>query len=135
MQPVRLLPREQDLGGRPGLHGQGRADRDRVPQPDRSLGGGDADALVALAAVQLRALAGVVAQRGEHGAGRGQQAVLAGGGRELGQPRAEHEPTLHVAGHQPVVLEGDGEPVRGGAGQVGGRDELGEGGRARLRAH
>ena len=132
MQPVRLLPREQDLRRGAGLHRQRRADGDGVAQAHRALGRGDADPLVALAAVQLGALAGVVAQRGEHRAGGGQQAVLAGGRGELGQPRPEDEPALQVAGDQAVVLERHGEPVRGGPGQPGGGDELGQGRRAGL---
>ena len=79
VQPVRLLPGEQDLRGRAGVHRQRAADRDGVAQADRPLGRGHADPLVALAAVQLGALAGVVAQRGQHRPGGGQQPVLAGG--------------------------------------------------------
>ena len=87
---------------------------------------------VALAAPQLRGLAGDVAQPRQHRAGGGQQPVLAGGGGQLGQPRAEHEPALHVAGDQPVVLQRDGEPVRGRPGESGAGDQAGQGGRARL---
>ena len=66
------------------------------------------------------------------GPGGGEQPVLAGGGGELGQARAEDEAALHVAGDEAVVLQGDGQPVGRRAGQAGGRDELGEGGRAGL---
>src|SRR5699024_12037930 len=59
VEPVGLLPGEEDLGGRAGEHREGRADGDRVAQPDGSLGGRDADALVTLAPVELGALAGV----------------------------------------------------------------------------
>ena len=120
MQPVRLLPGEQHLGGGAGAHRQRGADRDRVAQADRALGGRDADPLVALAAEELGALVGVVAQRAEHRAGGGEQAVLAGGRGELAEARAEDEAALQVAGHEPVVLEGDGQPVRRRAGQAGG---------------
>ena len=51
-----------------------------VAQAGGALGGGDADAVVALAAVQLGALAGDVAQPRQHRAGGGEQPVLAGGG-------------------------------------------------------
>ena len=88
---------------------------------------------VALAAPQLRGLAGDVAQPGEHRAGGGEQPVLAGGGGQLGQPGAEDEPALHVAGHQAVVLESDGEPVGRRSGQPGAGDQTGQGGRARPR--
>ena len=98
VQPVGLLPGEQHLGGGAGAHGQLRADRDGVAQADGPLGGGDADAVLALAAEELGALAGDVAQRAEHRAGGGEQPVLAGGGGELGEPRAEDEAALQVAG-------------------------------------
>ena len=64
----------------------------------------------------------------EHRAGGREQPVLAGGRGELAEPGAEHEAALHVAGHQAVVLERDGEPVRRRAGQPRGGHELGEGG-------
>ena len=51
---------------------------------------------------------------------------------ELGEPRAEHEAALHVAGDQPVVLEGHGQAVRGRSGQPGAGDQAGQGGRAGL---
>ena len=95
-------------------------------RPDGSLGGGDADAVVALAAPQLGRLASDVAQAGEHGTCCGEQAVLAGRGGELGEARSEHEPALHVAGDESVVLEGDGEPVGGRAGEAGAGDEPGQ---------
>ena len=132
MHALRVLPREQHLGGRAGPHGQLRADRDRVAQAGGALGGGDADPDVALAAPQLRGLAGDVAEPGQHRPGGGQQPVLAGGGGQLGQARAEDEPALHVAGDQAVVLQRDGEPVRGRPGQAGAGDQAGQGGRARL---
>ena len=132
VQAVGLLPREQHLGGRAGAHRQGRADRDRVAQADRPLGGRDADAVLALAAEELGALVGVVAQRAEHRPGGGEQAVLTGGGGELAQARPEDEPALEVAGHEAVVLQRDRQPVRRRSGQSGGRDELREGRRAGL---
>ena len=101
-------------------------------RPRGPLGGGDADAVLALAAPELGGLAGDVAQPGQHRAGGGEQPVLAGRGGELGEARAEHEPALHVAGDEPVVLEGDGEPVRGRPGQAGAGDQAGERGRSGL---
>ena len=70
--------------------------------------------------------------RASTGLGGLEQPVLAGGGGQLAQPRAEHEPALQVAGDQAVVLQGDGEPVRGRPGQPGGGDQGGQGGRAGL---
>ncbi len=101
-------------------------------RPDRALGGGDAHAVLALPAVELGALVGVVAKRTEHRAGSGQQAVLPGGRGELTETRPEHETALQVAGHEAVVLECDGQSVRRRAGEAGGRDELCERGRTGL---
>ena len=55
--------------------------------------------------------------RASTGPAGGEQPVLARGRGQLGESRAEDEAALHVAGDQTVVLEGDGEPVRGGPGQ------------------
>ena len=104
-------------------------DGDRVAQPGRPLGRGHADPVVALAAEQLRRLTGDVAQPREHGPGRSEQPVLAGGGRQLAEPRAEHESALHVAGDEPVVLERDGEPVGGRASEPGRGHQPGQCGR------
>ncbi len=128
-----VLPREQHLRRRAGAHRQLGADRDRVAQAGGPLGGGDADAVLALAAPQLGGLAGDVAQAGEHGPGGGEQPVLAGGRGQLGEAGAEDEPALHVAGHEAVVLEGDREAVGGGSGEAGAGDQAGEGGGARPR--
>jgi hypothetical protein len=127
-----VLPGQQDLGGRAGAHRQLGPDRDGVAQAAGALGRGDADAVLALAAPELGGLAGDVAQSRQHGAGGGEQAVLTRGGGELGETRAEHEPALHVACHQSVVLECHGEPVRSRSGQTGAGHESGEGGRAGL---
>src|SRR5690606_37907611 len=97
-----------------------------------ALGGRHADPDVALAAEQRGALAGEVAQLGQNGLGDREEAVLARGDRELGEPRTQDEPPLRVAVDEAVVLERDGQPVGGGAGQPGRLDELGEGSRARL---
>ena len=88
VQPLGLLPGHQDLGGRAGLHRQRGADRDGVPQSGQPFRRRHADPHVALPAIELRALAGHVAQVREHRSRRGQQAVLAGRGGQLGQPRA-----------------------------------------------
>ena len=132
LHPLGVLPGEQHLGGRAGVHGQLGADRDGVAQAGGPLGGGDADPVVALAAPQLGGLAGDVAQPGQHRPGGGQQPVLARGGGQLGEPGPEHEPALHVAGDEPVVLERDREPVGGRSGQAGAGDQAGERRRAGL---
>ena len=76
--------------------------------------------------VQLRALAGHVAQVAEDRLGHRQQPVLAGGRGQLGDPGPEDEPALGVAGHEPVMLQRDGDPVRGRPRQACRADELGE---------
>src|SRR6476620_7760600 len=95
-EAVMVLPRQQHLGGGAGLHGQLGADGDGVAQPDRAFGGGHADAPVALAAEDLGAFAGGVAQLHEHGAGGGDEAVLAGGGGQFHQTAPEHEAALDI---------------------------------------
>ena len=54
LHALRVLPGQQDLGGRTGAHRQLRAHRDRVAQTGGALGSGDAHAVLALAAPQLR---------------------------------------------------------------------------------
>ena len=130
MQPVRLLPGEQDLSRGTGEHGQAGTHRDRVAQTHGSLGSCHADALVALAAVELGAFVGVVAQGAQDGTGGGEEAVLASGCRELTETGAKDEATLHVTRHETVVLEGDGETMRGRTSQSGGADELRQGRRS-----
>ena len=116
----------------PAFIGERRADRDGVPQAGQALRRGDADAHVALAAVELRALARHVAEVGEHRARRGEQPVLARRRGQLGQPRAEDETALHVPRHHAVVLQCHGEPMCRGSCQSGRRDQPGEGGRTGL---
>ena len=50
------------------------------------------------------------------------------------EARAEDETALEVAGHEAVVLEGDGEPVGGGSGQSGGGHQAGQRGGAGLQS-
>ena len=74
-----------------------------VAQAGRPLGGGHADAVVALAAPQLRRLAGDVAQAGEHRAGGGQQAG----------PRRRRRRARPVAGRARSDPAGRGPPGGG----------------------
>ena len=87
---------------------------------------------ISMSSPQLRGLTGDVTEPGQDRPRRGEQPVLTGGGGELGEPGAEHEAALHVAGHQAVVLERDREAVRGGSGEAGAGHQTGEGGRSRL---
>jgi hypothetical protein len=91
-----------------------------------------ADALVALATEELRALVGVVAQGAEDRAGCREETVLAGSRCELAQAWPEDETSLHVARHEAVVLEGDRQSVCRWPGEAGGADELRQRGRACL---
>ena len=77
--------------------------------------------IVALPAEHLGGLAGDVAQPGQHRPGGRQQPVLAGGRGQLAEPRAEHEPALQVPADQPMMFEGDREPMGGRSGESGRR--------------
>ena len=98
--------RSQTLSGCPSVtdsevnrrreHRHGGAHGDGVAQADGALGVGDAHAHVALAAVELGRLVCLVAQGGEHRARGGEQVVLAGGGGELVEARAQDETALRV---------------------------------------
>ncbi len=123
---LRVLPGEQHLGGRPGSHRQGHADGYGVAQSAGPFGGGDADPCVRLPAVQLGALAGHVAQVAEDRLGHRQQPVLPRGRGQLGDPGPQDEAALGVTGHEPVMLQRDGDPVRGRPRQARRADELGE---------
>ena len=118
----------------PAFIGERGADRHGVPQSGQPFRRGDADAHVALAAVELRALARHVAQVREHRAGGGQQAVLARGRGQLGEPGAEDETALHVARDHTVVFQSHGQAVGRGSCESGGRDQPGEGGRTGLQS-
>ena len=79
---------------------------------------------VAPAHVELRALAGVVAQRGHDRRGRGDEVVA-------DQTGPEHEPPVGVAGDEPVRLKRDREPMGRRAREPGRGRELTESERAR----
>ena len=92
-------------------------------RPDGGLGRRDADPGLALAPVELDALAGEVAQRRQDLLGGGQQRVVVAV-RELGQGGPGTPATVGVALEQAVRLEADGEAVRGGAGEPGALAQL-----------
>ena len=123
-----VFPREQDLGGGAGLHGKLSTHRDGVPETDGALSGGYADSPVALAAEDLGALAGGVAKLHQDWSCGGDEAVLAGGGGQLNEPAAEHEPALDVAADQPVVDQCQGKPVDSGPGEASCGHKLRQGG-------
>lgn len=123
-----VLPCQEDLGSRSGFHGKLRAHRDGVPEPDGTFGGGDADAPVALAAEDLGAFAGGIAQLHEYRAGGGDQAVFACSGCELNEPAAEDKPSLDIPAYEPVMDKGKSEPMHRWPGQASSRYELRQGG-------
>ena len=127
VQAVRVFPSQQDLRGRASEHRQGSADRDGVAQADRPLGRTDTDAVISLAAKELRALVRVVPQGAEHRTRGGQEPVLAGGGGKLPEARSEDEPTLQVSADEAMVFQCDGEAVGRRPGQAGRRDQLRQG--------
>lgn len=125
MEPIGLLPRKQNLGGGAGEHGQGGSHRNGIAQAAKiAFRGGDADADLALATVQLGGFAGVITQGDEDGLGGRDERIATRGGGELLHSRAENETALHIPGDKPVIFQGDGEPVGGGAGESGSCDEL-----------
>ena len=58
--------------------------------------------------------------------------ILARGAGQLGEPGAQDEAPLGVAGDQAVELQGDRDAVCRGAGKMGGGHELGQSRRSRL---
>ena len=124
VQPIGLLPREEDLRTRSGEHRQRGAHRDGITQSDRPLGGSHADADVTLATEQLRALVGVVAQRPKYWSCRGEQAVFPGRRRELGHAGTEDESALHIPRDEPMMLERNGQSMGRRPGQPRGGHEL-----------
>ena len=63
VQAIGLLPCQQNLSGGPGLHRERCAHRNRVAQAHGALGGGHADALIALAAEELSLTPSAVSHR------------------------------------------------------------------------
>ena len=108
------------------MHREHRTERDRVSQSRESLGCGHADALFALAPVELRRLAGLVPQGREYRASRSEKAILACGRRELGKPRAEDEPPLEITGYETMMFQSSRESVSRRAGEPGRLDESGQ---------
>ena len=128
-----VFPREQDLGGRAGLHGELGTHRNSVPEADRTLRGRNAHTPVALAPEDLGTFACGVAQLHQHRSCGSDQSVFSRGGSQLNEPAPEHEPALDVTADQPVMDQGQGKPVDGGPGEAGGCYKLGQGGRPGLK--
>ena len=76
----------------------------------------------------------MIAECGQHGVRCSKQSILAGRRSEFIKARPEHEPALHIASHEAVELECNGEAMRGWAGKLCGRYELGKGGRTGLQS-
>lgn len=74
-----VFPRQEDLRGGAGFHGELCAHRNGVAQTDGTFGGGHADTPIALAAEDLRAFAGCVAELNEDGACGSDEPVFTSG--------------------------------------------------------
>ena len=120
---VGVFPREQDLSSRSGIHGELAANRDRVAEACGPVGGGDAYAEIALAAIKLSRFAGDVPQASEDRAGGGKESIFAGSGGELAKARAENEATLHIARYEPMMFKSDRKTMRGGSCESSARHE------------
>ena len=126
MQAFGILPSQQNLGCGTGFHGQHRTNRNGISQAGRALHGCDADALIALTAVDLRGFAGAVEQGLQNRRGGGQQTVLAGCGRKFRESRSEHETTVLVAQNETVTFQRDRKTMRGRTSQTGRGNQLSE---------
>lgn len=94
--------------------------RDDPAQAVGGFEGDDAAPSIRVGDVELHALARVVAQRREHGASDlRQRELLLRGARQTNQLEPEAEPSLRIAAHQPVLLEGDRQPVSRRSRQAG----------------
>ncbi len=121
-----VFPRQQDLCGGAGLHGELGPHRNGVTQADGTFRGCHADTPVALAAEDLRAFACGVPELNENGSCGGDEPVLTGSGCELHQPAAQDEASLDVPAHQAMVNQSQRKAVNCGPGKPRGRYELRE---------
>ena len=124
VQAVGFLPGQQDLGGRPGAHGQGGADGDGVAQAHFAFGCRNAHAVVALPAEELGGFLRVVAQGLQDGHRGLEKTVFPGGGGQFLKAGTKDEAALHVAGDHTVIFEGHGQTVSGRACEPGAGHEL-----------
>jgi hypothetical protein len=67
--------------------------------------------VIALAAVELGALAGEVAEGAQGWVSSSQKSILAGRDREFGAPRSKDETSLQVASYEAVMFKGDRKAV------------------------
>ena len=111
------------------FHGQHRADRNGIAQAGGAFHGCDADALVALTAVDLRGFAGAIEQGLQNRRRRGEQTVLACRGRKLRESRAEHEAAMLVAQYEAMPFQRDRKTVRRRTCEPGRGNQLSERGR------
>ena len=112
MKSFGILPSQQNLRSGTRFHRQHRADRNGIAQTGGALHGRDADALIALTAVDLRGFAGAIEQGLQNRRRRGEQTVLAGRGRKFRESRAEHETAMLVAQHEAMPFQRDRKTVR-----------------------
>ncbi|OIQ69627.1 hypothetical protein GALL_487690 [mine drainage metagenome] len=104
METVGLFPSEQYLRSRASLHRKNRPNRDRIAEAGKSFGGGHTDTLIALAPVQLSALARGISERIQGRHRNGDQSILASRSGQLHDAWPENEPALEIARDDPVML-------------------------------
>lgn len=112
--------REQDLRCGSRRHRQGGSDRNGVAQPVPEVGSSDADPMVALGPVQLRALTGDVPQPRQYR----RRAFEQGVGPAGRQSRPWSPAAVTLASQEPMDFKGNRQSMRGRTRQPG---HLGEG--------
>jgi hypothetical protein len=118
---------QQHLAPRAPVEGEDGPHWHRVAQADGTFRGGHAHPAVAVTHEELGALARLVPQPGEHGAGHLHQVGLAAGhARPTQQAQPQAVATLPVPPHQAVGLQGGGQAVGGGPGHPGGLHQAGQ---------
>ena len=111
--PRSTLPAEPRSSGSDGADGDDRAQARAATRARRRT------PAVAVAHVELHALARLVAQPLERGAGDlGQRRAVGRGPAQGDEAQAEGEPAVAVAAHEAVGLEGDGQAVGRGPGRA-----------------
>ena len=132
VQTVGILPSQKNLGGGTGFHRQHGTHGNGITQAGGAFHSGDAHALIALAAVNLRRLASAIEQGLQDRAGGGQQTILACCGGKFGETGAEYESAMLVAQYETVAFQCNSQTMCGRSSETGGGHKLSQRGRAGL---
>ena len=124
MQTVGILPSQKNLGGGTGFHRQHGTHGNGITQAGGAFHSGDAHALIALAAVNLRRLASTIEQGLQDRAGGGQQTILACCGGKFGETGAEYESAMLVAQYETVAFQCNSQTMCGRSSETGGGHKL-----------